>query len=321
MKRLLCVVLAVGCHHAAPAPAAAEIEQVGATVAMATLQLPDMDPEQRLTHEWKSEVGVDHPLVGWVYSARSRQFAGWDDLVADLRGARWVFLGEKHDNADHHALQAEVIAALAPKVAVFEHLDHEDPIEGATTAAELAEASHWAESGWPPFELYEPIFTALYAGGGQVVAGHPTKAEVKLVMSEGFEALPAEAREGLPESPALPPEAQADLDAQIVDSHCGMATPEIVEKMRRAQLLKDTWMAREMTRHEASPPPTVLVAGNGHTRADRGVPFWLEGEKRTVAFLEVADDAFEPGEYVEGADWIVFTPRVDDEDPCAAFRK
>ncbi len=284
--------------------------------------LEDAAPAKRLERPWKSAAGAGHPLVGWVFSSMRGTFADWDTMVEDLRGARYVFLGEKHDNADHHLLQAEVISALGPGAVVFEQLDLTDDVAAAKTPAELAAAAAWADSGWPAFEIYEPVFAAAYAKGAAVVPGHPARAWVDQVMAEGFAALPPEAKEGLPEDPKLPERLQADLAEEIADSHCGMATPELTDKMTRAQLLKDTTLARELK--ERAPAeggaPTVLVAGNGHARGDRGVPFWLDGERKTVAFLEVADGEFDPARYVEGADWLVFTPRVDDEDPCAAFK-
>lgn len=277
----------------------------------------------RLERRWVSPVQLDHPLVGMVWSVRAGHPATWLDLTADARGARYVYAGEKHDNPDHHLLQAELIAAVAPRAVVFEHLDHEDPIGDATTPDALREASKWDESGWPPFEEYRPVFDAVFAAGAKVVAGHPTRSEVKTAMNEGFAALPPEAIAGLPLDPGLPPEARASLAEEIVDTHCGMADEALVDKMLRAQLLKDTWMARAMTAQPEG--PVVLVAGNGHTRGDRGVPIWVTpapDRQVVVAFVEVQADTTDPTAVdPEGADWLVFTPRHDDDDPCARFRK
>ncbi len=275
---------------------------------------------------WESPAGREHPLVGVVWSVEEGAAKPWDDLLASARGARWLFLGEKHDNADHHRLQAEVIAAVAPGAVVFEHLDHQDPVAETRTPDALAAAVGWDESGWPPFAIYRPVFAAAFDSGARIVAGHPTRAEVKLAMSEGFGALTPEAVAGLPLEPGLPAPLREDLAREVVDSHCGMANEAMVEKMVRGQLLKDTWMARAMREAQAATrAPTVLVAGNGHTRGDRGVPLWLDapdgGERVTVAFVEVGTARDPAAVDPEGADWLVFTPRHDDDDPCAAFRK
>ena len=162
------------------------------------------------------------------------------------------------------------------------------------------------------------MFAATYAVGAEVVAAHPTREEVRAVMAGGFEALPAEVREGLPLDRALPPEARAALEEEIVASHCGHATPDMVGKMVLAQIFKDAWMARALT-HVG--PRATLIAGNGHTRTDRGVPWYLDGAVSVVAFVEVRDSEAEPAAYDAPADYVWFVPRVDDEDPCAAFAK
>jgi uncharacterized iron-regulated protein len=73
----------------------------------------------------------------------------------------------------------------------------------------------------------------------------------------------------------------------------------------------------------------VLIAGAGHVRRDRGVPYYLAQEQPqaslvTVALQEVARDLSEPvayGWHVGAFDYVWFTPRASDEDPCAAFRQ
>jgi uncharacterized iron-regulated protein len=76
----------------------------------------------------------------------------------------------------------------------------------------------------------------------------------------------------------------------------------------------------------------VLIAGSGHVRADRGVPSYLrarapEASIATLAPLEVRDGWTRPEDY-EAAyggrlpyDWVWFTPRMNDVDPCASFRR
>src|SRR3546814_15444888 len=53
-----------------------------------------------------------HPLSGTLWDTRSGRQAGEQTLFAEAAAARWVLLGEKHDNAVHHALQARVVDAL-----------------------------------------------------------------------------------------------------------------------------------------------------------------------------------------------------------------
>jgi len=76
----------------------------------------------------------------------------------------------------------------------------------------------------------------------------------------------------------------------------------------------------------------ILVAGAGHVRNDYGIPVYLGAkapEKRviSIAFAEVDKQKTEPQSYAppntDGRapfDYVWFTPRVDDEDPCQKFK-
>ena len=75
----------------------------------------------------------------------------------------------------------------------------------------------------------------------------------------------------------------------------------------------------------------VLIAGNGHSRADRGVPWYLGRGAAgaaivSVGLLEVVPGEDDPAAYAAsfGAedlpfDFVWFTPRVDDQDPCEVY--
>src|SRR2546422_9205103 len=62
--------------------------------------------------EWESPVERAHPLVGRIWDVKAGASIGEDALVARLVASRFVLLGERHDNADHHALQAKLVRAM-----------------------------------------------------------------------------------------------------------------------------------------------------------------------------------------------------------------
>src|SRR5262249_61681824 len=63
--------------------------------------------------EWESPVEREHPLVGKVWDVSANTTISESTLNARLAGSRFVILGERHDNPDHHALQAKLVRALA----------------------------------------------------------------------------------------------------------------------------------------------------------------------------------------------------------------
>src|SRR4029434_10993771 len=62
--------------------------------------------------EWESKAEQTHPLVGRIWDVKAGSFIGEDTLVARLVASRYVLLGERHDNPDHHVLQAKLIRAM-----------------------------------------------------------------------------------------------------------------------------------------------------------------------------------------------------------------
>jgi len=77
----------------------------------------------------------------------------------------------------------------------------------------------------------------------------------------------------------------------------------------------------------------VLITGVGHARRDRGVPAHLarhipDAKIASLAFLEVDPAATKPADYAARFggeplpfDYVWFTPKIDDADPCEKFKQ
>src|SRR5919197_5092223 len=61
---------------------------------------------------WHIGMGQDHPLVGQIWDVEAARLIDTTTLVQRLTNGRFVLLGEKHDNPDHHRLQAWILGAL-----------------------------------------------------------------------------------------------------------------------------------------------------------------------------------------------------------------
>ncbi|MCB9793911.1 MAG: ChaN family lipoprotein [Alphaproteobacteria bacterium] len=291
---------------------------------------PGLDLAPHLAPEggWTTEAQGAHPLVGAIWDVQAGAFLSEAELLERAGQRPFVLLGEKHDNPDHHRLQARLIAALAgPSTpVVFEMLDDGDldAVAASEDSAALAEAVDWAGSGWPDFTMYAPVFDAVYAAGGRVVVGHPSRATLKGAMMQGLESVPEGELRDLQLERGDTPEVNALYAEEIRESHCGYATEEIVPPMVLGQRLKDAWMARALRDAAASAmtvrAPALLVAGGGHVRPDRAAPLYLS-ESYSVTFVEVprGGGALDPAELVGAADAVWFTPRVDELDPCEVF--
>jgi len=287
---------------------------------------------------WISTLDLSSPLVGQAWDAHTHALVArdWVETPA-LPETRFVLLGEKHDNPDHHLLQAlalkRILGVKRHPAVLFEQIDLDlQPAIDAylmqpnATVDGLEPVLEWKKRGWPEWSLYRPIFEVVMTAHLKILATGLGHELIRAVVKQGIGALPAELAARLHLERPLAPELEASLDAELEASHCGFLPADKVAPMRLAQRVKDALMADLMLAHD-TPDGAVLIAGNGHVRSDRGVPWYLhatrpEAHVLSVSFVEVEHGVTEPAAYAadQPADVLVFTPRLDDDDPCAEFQ-
>ncbi len=293
---------------------------------------------------WETQALGGHPLVGKIWQPDSGRFANADAVIAALEGARFVLLGEKHDNPDHHRLQAWLLERMIaqgrrPAVA-FEMLDRAQQAAldahlkaHPKDAAGIGPAVDWAESGWPDWRHYEPIAAAALGAGLPLRAASLPRGEIRALAKEGLGRLGEERTAALGLGQDLSEETEASLRREIEEVHCGLLPNAMIGPMVTVTREKDAEMADSLIRGAAAPgrDGAVLIAGFGHTRWDRGVPKYLHQRVSdatwvSLAFMEVAAGESEPEDYAGllnsdrlPFDFVWFTPRLDDSDPCEVY--
>jgi uncharacterized iron-regulated protein len=277
--------------------------------------------------------------VGKIWDVKASAFVSEGVLAERVAKARFVLLGERHDNADHHRLQGRVIEQLVragrhPAV-VLEMLEPAQQsladqylASPGATAAGFGAAVGWEKTSWPSFGEYRPIFDAAFAGKLPIVAGNLAQVDVKALVKQGAEALGSERAHELGLDQPFPDALQGPLLDELRASHCGQLPEELLAPMALAQRARDAQLAQSMLRAGAN-DGAVLIAGGGHARLDRAVPRYLsaaapDASLVSISLREVQHGRTEPASYVDDEgpfDYVWFTPRGSDEDPCASFHQ
>ncbi|MGI9249847.1 MAG: ChaN family lipoprotein [Pseudohongiellaceae bacterium] len=284
---------------------------------------------------WYSSLYKDHPLVGRIWDNANTQYIHALELADNLGAGRFVLLGEKHDNKDHHLLQSFVLQLLdksnPPQAVSFEMLDSTAADKLArlystnfTDSEALRDYLEWDVEGWD-WELYGRLVWQVYRKNIPVRAGNISRAK----MSEIYAGeLPTEV------AAVMHPEQQEKITADIDESHCGMLPESQFPAMLRVQQARDASLARSLlstAQDGEANRVTVLIAGTYHIRQDLGVPNYLlafapqlnRSEIRTLAFMEVRPEEMNVAAYQEitagqpAYDYIWFTPAATDKDYCA----
>lgn len=245
------------------------------------------------------------------------------EMIARLKAADVTLIGERHDNAAHHEWQARITGALSPLGLVVEMVptDREDAANHAlVTGGDLKAALDWDASGWPDWAMYAPIFDA--APNAQIAGAGAPRDQLRASVGQGAaEVLGARAsRLGL--DVPMPEDVQAKMVVEQAEAHCGALPDVMLPGMVEAQRLRDGLLAEGALRLiEADQRPIVIIAGNGHTRTDRGAPYYLKRAFPDLSILSIG--VLETGNSPSGVpfDFVIWTEKHDRGDPCEAFIK
>lgn len=239
-----------------------------------------------------------------------------------LSQADVVILGEVHDNAEHHRIQAQLVESLKPSAIVWEMITQE---QAASLTPDIlrepqqtADILQWETSGWPDFALYAPVFRAAsqIPHFGALVPRAASQAALKTGVASHFGA--DAARFGLDQK--LPQAEQALREADQMANHCNAMPVEMLSLLVDFQRLRDTSLAAAAERAlRQTGGPVVVITGNGHARNDRGLPVYLRKADPHLHVLSLGQ--MEEGR-IEGVfDLYTSSPAVLRPDPCLEFSK
>lgn len=206
------------------------------------------------------------------------------EMVADLRKARVVFVGERHGSAEDHVAQRTIIQALhdsGARIAVGLEmfraaeqpaLDHW--VAGVTAVEEFRRVydRNWAPAYW---DLYNDIL--IYARQERIpLVGLNIPQEIPArVAQEGFASLDAGHRSLLGVESCDVPDRYRDLLRRVLGDK--KESPRRFENFCQAQLVWDQAMAKAIAAHLARDPGRTLVVLCGTFHAWRhGIPLQLE---------------------------------------------
>ena len=277
------------------------------------------------------------------------------ELTTVAKDGGIILLGEVHDNGEHHKVRAEIIRQVSAALAkdegeikrvplVFEHIrtDQQTGLDQFQafnaearrlgTPSDLFRFLSWEKSGWPDQKIFTPLFEAAIAAKAPIIAGDPSKTAIRAVARSGLGSLDSDTLKTLRLDDSLAPPLQDALLAELVDGHCGLMPKDKLAPMASAQRYHDAHLASATLAAAAEFGTAIVLTGNGHVRADRGVPLYLSQmvpDKLvvTVVFVETTDGRIDPNSYAPkapdgkaAANYVVFTPRVARADPCDAMR-
>jgi len=244
---------------------------------------------KRIQPPWISKVAMIREPIGAeeIFSLPDGDSISFHQLLSDLEPSSVIFMGETHDQIEHHHSQLRILQGLIEKnrdVAVgmemFER--SQQPIldqwtEGKLTEEEFLKEVKWETTWGIDYNLYKGILYEAKTRRLKVLCLNIERELVRRVGQQGITGLSPEDRAKLPEMD-LSDKAHRHYVASIYKSHQAGSAKDF-ENFYQAQCLWDEAMAETLFRFlqsaEGRDKTVLVIIGSGHVAFDFGIPIRL----------------------------------------------
>jgi uncharacterized iron-regulated protein len=252
------------------------------------------------------------PAAGELVDHRDGSRVAFDAMVDRLATASVVYVGERHDQAAHHAFQARVLEALLGRwkgkpVALGMEM-FQRPFQPALDAyvkkeideKEMLARTEWAARWGFGWEMYAPMLRLARERDFPVVALNAPREVTKAVAKKGLDGLTTEQRAELPPL-GMDDAGHRAFVKDAFGAHGASMPPETFERFYTAQVIWEETMSSAVAEWLAAHGPDakmVVVVGAGHVADRFGVPARADrksGTRHLSVVAEVVEPA-EPGE-------------------------
>ena len=236
--------------------------------------------------EWVTRIPATKDAIGpeEIFKLPDGEKTSLDSLLEDLQGTRGIFVGESHDQIEHHRIQAKVLQELSDRgkdlaVGMEMFKQSQQPIldrwsQGLLTEEEFLREVDWETTWAMDYQLYKGIVDEIKKRHIKLLGLNVEKDLTRKVGQSGIGGLTPEDKARLPEMDLSDRGHRAYIRAIYEGHHEGQAKK--FDHFYQAQCLWDEGMAEALFEFLKSPEgqgKTVLVfAGGSHIVFRFGIP-------------------------------------------------
>ncbi|MBW1695319.1 MAG: ChaN family lipoprotein [Deltaproteobacteria bacterium] len=215
-----------------------------------------------------------------IISGKTGKTISFHDMVSDLLDVQIVYIGEQHNNSEHHKIQLKIIEELYEKDSKLsvgmEMFDHSyQPILDRWYAGELDEKSflkkvHWYSNWKYDFKLYRQILLFIKENHIRLIGLNIPFHLPPKIATGGIETLSHIEKQFLPKEIDTSNAEHRAYVRDVFNRH-HVKGREDFENFYMAQCVWDEAMAESIVHHIDS-SKIVVLAGNGHIYRKFGIP-------------------------------------------------
>jgi uncharacterized iron-regulated protein len=241
-----------------------------------------------------------------IISAKTEKTITFDELMNDLNSSQIVFIGERHTNPSHHAVQLKIIEAVfknrhSMKVGMEMFDRSYQPVLDLWTAGLLEEEIflrkvHWYANWRFDFELYRNIFSFIKQNRIKIVALNIPFHIPSRIRVGGIDNLGDDDKQYLPKEIDSSNSAHRNYAEEVFNRHHFKSNVKF-DDFYMAQCVWDEGMAESIASNLGD-KTIVVLAGNGHIQYKYGIPdraFRRTGASFRTIYLAPAGEEVELG--------------------------
>jgi uncharacterized iron-regulated protein len=259
-----------------------------------------------------------HFTIGQIVDLSRGESLSFDELMEKIAAKELIFIGEVHDNPEHHLIQVQILQALGGgRFALgMEHFQMPDQaaidryLKGETTEEEFLGGVDWAGSWGYDYHLYRPLLLLAKAQGIEVLAINAPQEIVRKIAREGLASLTPAERSRLPQDIELDNEAHRAFVLEAYKQRAHRELPRF-DYFYEAQCVWEETMAQNIAAYLKDEKHRIVVlAGNGHIVYKFGIP--LRTARRVpVSMVTIMPHPLDGKTTVdkETADYLWLTPK------------
>ena len=219
--------------------------------------------------------------IGQILNLKTGTALSFDQLIDQISSKDLIFIGEVHDNPEHHLIQVQILQALleccSPISIAMEFFERPQQasfdryLEGKLSEEEFLKEVRWEERWGFDYAFYRPLIRIAKQHGAEVVAINAPSKVVGKVARRGLESLDESERTEIAEEIDLSNEAHRTYvrEAYEQPAHKDLKFDYFYE----AQCVWEDTMAESLAEYlKGHEKKLIVFAGNGHIIKKFGIP-------------------------------------------------
>ncbi|MEE4354520.1 MAG: ChaN family lipoprotein [Desulfatiglans sp.] len=222
-----------------------------------------------------------HFRAGTIIHTESGKAIKFDTLISQLAEKELVFVGEVHDNPEHHLIQVQILQALTrgrrPVVAMefFEKSRQavlDSYVSGISSEKEFLKGVEWNDQWRFDYHLYRPLMLHIREKRGKILAINAPASLVRKVARSGIMSLKPHERDRIAEDIDLENKKHRDYIETVFKNHIHKDLGSF-DFFYQAQCVWEDTMAESIAQYLTKNRERVIVlSGNGHIINKYGIP-------------------------------------------------